>query len=272
MRTEEQLSKHKAKCAHCRESYFILDYKPEFLASHPEQKYKSKLIPLPCNSYFCASCAAKKQREIVERFEKFKGKESWRFLTLTLQNNGSNTSENLKSFSGFFNNFMTTIRKRYKGIKYLSVIEIGKSGNVHCHILINKYIWQPIASGLWKKASGSFIVHVEKVYNSVGCKKYISKYVSKFQKFEDTNSLFYLLNVKRVAWSQNFEKFFREKIFIGCSPDALLNLDRLLNLFVLDKIFHSSMTETTDFSCLPPPLLQAAISQAVPASLIFDKF
>ena len=252
MRTVEQLNKHIAKCSSCKERYALLQYKESFLSKRPDLPYKYKVVPISCKSYFCPNCAKQKQREIIERFDKYSGKDTWRFLTLTLKNTGNNTSENLKSFSKYFNNFMTTIRKRYKGVKYLSIIEIGASGNVHAHILLNKYIWQPIASGLWKKASGSPVVFIEKVYNKAGCKRYVSKYVSKFQQFQDTNSLFYLLNVKRVSWSQNFEKVIREKIFeyffiilkySNIIRDILLHTSVINNLFALlvidiPPIFH----------------------------------
>ena len=256
IRTVEQLNKHLARCSSCKEYYALLQYKESVLSKRTDLTYKYKVVPISCKSYFCPSCAKQKQRDIIERFDKFSGKDTWRFLTLTLQNNNNNTSENLKNFSKYFNNFMTTIRKRYKGIKYLSVIEIGKSGNVHAHILLNKYIWQPIASGLWKKASGSPVVFIEKVYNKNGCKKYVSKYVSKFQQFQDTNSLFYLLNVKRVSWSQNFEKIIREKLFEFFCNDGLMNADRLCNVIRLSKLFRSRPFEIIDFSAIPPPLFE----------------
>ena len=140
MRTVEQLEKHIAKCSSCKERYALLQYKESVLSKRTDLTYKYKVVPISCKSYFCPNCAKQKQREIIERFEKFSGKDTWRFLTLTLKNTGNNTGENLKSFSKYFNNFMTTIRKRYKGVKYLSIIEIGASGNVHAHILLNKYI------------------------------------------------------------------------------------------------------------------------------------
>lgn len=211
-----------------------------------------KFIPISCNSYFCAHCAGVKQQKIIERFEKYRKGQSWRFLTLTLKNDGTNTASQLKNFSRYFNNFMTTVRKKNPGIKYLSIIEIGKSGNVHAHILINKYLQQQKLSALWKKASGSYIVHIEKVLNTEACKKYICKYVSKFQQYEETNDLFYLLNVKRVSWSQNFEKLFKAQLFEMLANGHLMNLNGIKDFINLCKMVNSNLANY-DFSSLPPP-------------------
>lgn len=258
MRTREQLAKHKNNVESCRSYYALMKYNQYYYQLHSNELKPFKFVPIFCNSYFCPECAEKKRKAIIERFEKFRHKDSWRFLTLTLRNTGTNTAENLKKFSGYFNNFMTTIRKKNPGIKYLSVIEIGKSGNVHAHILINRYLQQTQVSGLWEKASGSYIVHIEKVYNAQSCKQYISKYISKFQKFEETNELFYLMQVKRVSWSQNFEKIIKSSFLEMLGDHKLMSLDKIKEFIQLCRIVNSDLSNY-DFSSLPPPFLETEL-------------
>lgn len=259
MRTREQLEKHKSNVEKCSNYYALMKYNKYYYELHSNELKPFKFVPIFCNSYFCTECAEKKRKAIIERFEKFRRSDSWRFLTLTLRNSGTNTAENLKNFSRYFNNFMTTIRKKNPGIKYLSVIEIGKSGNVHAHILINRYLQQKEVSRLWQKASGSYIVHIEKVYNAQSCKRYISKYISKFQQFEETNDLFYLMQVKRVSWSQNFEKIIKSSFLEMLADHKLMSLEKIKEFIILCKTVNCDLSNY-DFSSLPPPFIESELS------------
>jgi len=103
------------------------------------------------------------------------------------------TDENLKSFC--LNHFLTVLREKYNVSKYLWKAESQKNGNIHFHILIDKFIHWKTLQYVWNRvlSKTSLIDEFEKKHghrnpptieiHSVrkvkSIRKYITKYLSK---------------------------------------------------------------------------------------------
>lgn len=70
-------------------------------------------------------------------------------LTLTLSGAQFTPDSHIKN--KMLNQFFTELRKRYKNILYIWRQEFQKNGNVHFHILINKYIAVDFLRSLWNR-------------------------------------------------------------------------------------------------------------------------
>lgn len=96
------------------------------------------------------------------------------FITLTLPAQQVHTDLEIKRI---FNNFLTTLRKKYNMVDYVWKAELQKNQNIHFHLTTNIFLHHATIRTLWNNA-----------INRLG---YISKYQSYFSRlsFEEYKSL-----------------------------------------------------------------------------------
>lgn len=242
-RTDKELENHLEKTKLCKRKFlFVQDLSIKNSRGLFSQK-KYKFFCVSCKSYFCPHCVAHKKQEIKHRIKPALAGDTWRFITLTTSKKNFTTDEALKHISIDFNNFMTSIRKKFPGIKYFKVLEISKSESIHLHLLINLYIPKAIIKRLWIMAHASFIVDIRKVSDNTHALNYILKYFTKETENFQVNKYFYSYRKRHFSLSQNFcqksksEKKYKLILNKPYKSDGLItHIARMLSLSMLDTL------------------------------------
>jgi hypothetical protein len=165
----------------------------KYVSIFKDSKNKKLLVSFKrCKSPFCTYCSGIKKTELTLKL-KNKNLNDFRFWTLTLKKTG-NMEEDYKKINKCFTQLISRLKKNFcpkKKLEYLKMVEIGKSGNVHLHILINLYFDVFRLSTLWQDITGdSFVVEATRVKNKSVILQYIVKYFAKA--LDDVNEFFAL--------------------------------------------------------------------------------
>lgn len=70
-------------------------------------------------------------------------------------------------------------RRLGKGLAYVAVLELQKSGMPHLHVLLDGFIEQAWISETWSKLGGGRMVDIRRVRSSEGAARYLVKYLGK---------------------------------------------------------------------------------------------
>jgi hypothetical protein len=207
-----------------------------------------------CKSYFCPSCAAKKNYKYNLRIKQNLGDRSWRFLTLTTINDGRNKSSQIKKISKDWNKLRTLLRKHYGSFSYAKVLEVGDKGMVHLHILIDVYIPIERIRKLWVKYCGAYKIDISKVKSHERIVRYILKYLSKSARSESTNELFYITSCRRITFSRNMRLDPYDGDTYRLAHPIVLKDQQMINTLISMFVDKDLNLFDFDFSHLPPPL------------------
>lgn len=269
LRSEKQLSYHKERICKCGK-IFILTNQTIFTDLFKTQSYE-KLTPLPlhCRSYLCEKCSTVKRAKFIQRIKTNLAGETWRFMTLTTINTGGNTVYNLQTINQNWNKLITFLRRKYTGIKYVKVLEVGRGGMVHLHVLINRFIPQQLIRNYWRKYTGAFIIEISKAQDYLKSVYYMASYMKKQFNNTEVNELFFKCSKRRYSFSLNWEKLatkessfklFGSGVFSG--DDLLLQLCKLcfdgdielkdLDLNYLDSTLVSELKDNVITLYEPP--------------------
>lgn len=159
--------------------------------------------------------AQRKVRRIVENWAysieniaaKYKKKHNFNrkltFITLTLSSSQKHTDKQIKRT--LLDSFLIKIQKDYNVKNYIWKAELQKNGNIHFHIIVDSFIHFKKIQLEWNLIQEKFgyISDFEKKFNhkdapsthvtSISCSKvvsiYISKYITKKEKYKDTRKL-----------------------------------------------------------------------------------
>ncbi|MDD4382559.1 MAG: hypothetical protein PHD49_00195 [Candidatus Shapirobacteria bacterium] len=189
-------------------------------------RYKFK----SCNSWTCPRCAPIKAKAIGHQISEIAITNNLiYYLTLTLDPKKISPEDILDSrthklITGFFNHFITTIkRKKFtyfrdgktyrfdlknkeEKLKYIWVIEFQRNGLAHMHILLNKFLPVEIIRKVWTHVGGGHIMKIEKAKNIQAVGNYITKYIFKeFENIDQVRNTFHFFE-KRYSISQSCQK------------------------------------------------------------------
>lgn len=120
---------------------------------------------------------SKKRGEIVRRLinTNFNCDNS-KFVTLTFAENDKFDITDVKSCNNEYTKFIKRLKRRYDGLKYVSVIEFQKRGAIHYHMVCNlPFIKKKELAELW----GMGFVKINKIEHVDNVGAYASKYMSK---------------------------------------------------------------------------------------------
>lgn len=119
----------------------------------------------------------KRRGELVRRLinSNFKASNS-KFITLTFGRNEGIDVCNVKECNREYKKFIQRLKRRYEGVKYVTVIEFQKRGAVHYHMICDlPYVKKKELSGLW----GLGFVKINKIEHVDNVGAYVSKYMTK---------------------------------------------------------------------------------------------
>jgi hypothetical protein len=179
--------------------------------------------------------------------------------TFTISSNVVSLSENAKLWSVAWRRFITELRRCdelndiQKRTSYFRVAEIHKSGYIHYHVCVNKYLPVQIIRALWKRCVAYALgyypknafanVNIKLITTADSAAKYVSKYLEKGIAAEEYN------DILRTSKSRDLPAFFPKKISVAefvvlnttdayhyslfvrfKSPFAATNLERIKNV------------------------------------------
>jgi hypothetical protein len=146
--------------------------------------------PIDCGDRTCPECNKRRKRDIINRLKPIvETMKDPHFLTLTVRRRDLNR-KNIKALRNSF----TKLRHREIWISVFGGfynIELGTlrddgTCNMHIHALYDGMdLYYPYLSWVWSQVTGgSFIVDIQRCWNSQGALHYIAKHFCKIGKFE----------------------------------------------------------------------------------------
>lgn len=253
MRSQADLFRHKLRIGKCGNRFLVCSSQVNADLFGASTVKKLSVLPVYCKSYFCPACATKRRNALYHKSKKALSKDSWYMLTLTTVNNYNNTRDMLLNITKYWNSFLPSFKRRYPNIKYIRVLEVGKGGMVHLHVLINQFVLLPIVRQLWERVSGAYIVDISSKLKHSACINYVLKYISKQIEHNKLSESFFLLQKRRYSFSYNCNLPKKDPSNYTLYFDSLKNYSDLKKtLFSLIQVSNHSQY-TIDLACLSPP-------------------
>lgn len=179
-----------------------------------------------CKTYKCESCGTAKKIKIQQKLQEFLNTCDYiRMWTFTISSKFSSLEENAKIWSVAWRRFVTELRRDFalseiqRKCSYFRVAEIHKSGYIHYHVCVNKYLPVKIVRALWQKCVAYALgyypknafanVHIKAEMNAEIAAKYVSKYLEKGIAAEEYN------DILRTSKSRDIPPFFPKKISVA---------------------------------------------------------
>lgn len=253
MRSESDFNKHKLKVCTCGRRYVLAKkYEHGDLFNKTDS---SQITPVQvrCKSYFCPVCSKKKRNELFNRAKDAMKRQTWWMLTLTTVNTYDNRDEMLTEISSIWNRFLVSYKRNCRNLKYIKVLEVGKYGMVHLHVIVNQRHNENLISNLWKRAGGGErIDYTNKLANDKAL-NYILKYVMKACENTELSKTFYIMQKRRYSFSRSIKFKEIEK------KDFILIFNKLLRFSEIEHILkveiQDGKKDSIDFCLdyLPPP-------------------
>jgi len=124
-----------------------------------------RYIRLDCKCWNCSYCGPKKAgryrnaiREVAEAHK------LCRFLTLTLDPRLIHQAEPVSYINKAFAKWRIYLKRRLGVlVVYIRILEFQKNGNPHFHILVDRFIPQPLIQSTWQAAGGGRMVFIKYV-------------------------------------------------------------------------------------------------------------
>lgn len=233
-RSVEQLSNHLKNVSYCGNR--------EYSAIHENgNALRFCFFKTKCKSYLCETCRKSNYLKIRNRLNlSFVGK-NVAMWTLSTSKSITGTPEGIEWLCKTWDTFLKRIRRIYKDVKYIRILEIGEKGNAHFHVLFNRFLSHSIVMQNWNDLTGGQQVRYD-IIDEHRVKKYVTKYLSDAEKSNRTNEeTLFLAKVRRISYSQNFlekvKQLYKLIKFKRCY--SWESFDKFMNTFC-DVIFSYS--------------------------------
>lgn len=179
-----------------------------------------------CKTYKCESCGTAKKIKIQQKLQEFLDTCDYiRMWTFTISSKFSSLEENAKLWSIAWRRFVTELRRCdelnvvQKRVSYFRVAEIHKSGYIHYHVCLNKFLPVQVVRALWRRCVAYALgyypqnafanVNIKLITESKTAAKYVSKYLEKGIAAEEYN------DILRTSKSRDIPAFFPRKISVA---------------------------------------------------------
>ena len=179
-----------------------------------------------CKTYKCESCGTAKKIKIQQKLQEFLDTCDYiRMWTFTISSKFSSLEENAKLWAIAWRRFVTELRRCdelnvvQKRVSYFRVAEIHKSGYIHYHVCLNKFLPVQIIRNLWRRCVAYALgyypqnafanVNIKLITESKTAAKYVSKYLEKGIAAEEYN------DILRTSKSRDIPAFFPRKISVA---------------------------------------------------------
>ena len=233
-----------------------------------------------CKSYTCVKHGWKQKVRLQKAMEKYFSNFSHvRMWTATISNSGyPDIQAHAKTLSEVWRYFITYLRRdkllleNEKKVQYVRIAEPHKSGYLHYHILVDKYIHWYKLNYLWKKAckavtgNSKASINVKGMFNgSKKAARYVSKYVVKSANAKKE------LNLKSLKlWTRSGNaKIFDDKPSAGTFASYHIKTGKWYGLY-FDWKFSSSKEDENTFTCNNIEQHHSKILKSSQESLIFS--
>jgi len=132
-RTAEELQDHIERVKLCRTRWQTI-----------AQDYHGTRFMIPiqtaCHSRFCSHCSSLRRAGILDRLRYFKTVQHAVKLELTFPENSPDPLEHPEYYSHSWDVFLKRLRRKYRKIKYLRIVELTACGIPHFHIILDHYV------------------------------------------------------------------------------------------------------------------------------------
>lgn len=179
-----------------------------------------------CKTYKCESCGTAKKIKIQQKLQEFLDTCDYiRMWTFTISSKFSSLEENAKLWSVAWRRFVTELRRCdelnavQRRVSYFRVAEIHKSGYIHYHVCLNKFLPVQIIRNLWRRCVAYALgyypknafanVNIKLITESKTAAKYVSKYLEKGIAAEEYS------DILRTSKSRDIPPFFPRKISVA---------------------------------------------------------
>lgn len=179
-----------------------------------------------CKTYKCQSCGTAKKIKIQKKLQEFLDTCDYiRMWTFTISSKFSSLEENAKLWSVAWRRFVTELRRCdelnivQKRVSYFRVAEIHKSGYIHYHVCLNKFLPVQVVRALWRRCVAYALgyypknafanVNIKLITESKTAAKYVSKYLEKGIAAEEYN------DILRTSKSRDIPAFFPRKLSVA---------------------------------------------------------
>jgi len=243
------------------------------------QQGKSKISQLNLKKKYTSGCltvgSSKKIKKILtnwllaiycsQKIDKSKRKTKRRYLimiTLTLAAKQIESDNQIKR--KYLNNFLIQLKKEHSGILYLWVAEKQKNGNIHFHIMADRWVSKIWISRVWLNvlATGNYINefelkfnhrtppsgHVRGQKNMTNPSKYLTKYVTKSEnsieleghKWSCSNELLQIVNTKMPVktWYAEYLYYYRKELKCKYYETDFMQVYYFEGNFLSDYMYH----------------------------------
>lgn len=164
-----------------------------------------------CKSYSCPACRPRNLKALRCRAYSIQNTETWRFLTLTASMPGTPQAKDLRRLAEAWRRFLYRLKKEYPKLKYFRVLDCGKGGNWHFHVLVSSYIPFEWLQRAWKQSGGGWHVYI-KMIPPKQAGSYAVKYVTQARSWRpEVEKAIYESGCRRFAFSKNCPTGLKEK-------------------------------------------------------------
>ena len=144
-------------------------------------KETGEKVKFYCKQWKCPRCGKTKQKKLINDVKQAaQDYKLFRFVTITLP--AELRSEDFTTQNKYIKDSWSKLRKRlarkYKGFRYIWILERHKDGTPHMHILVSHYIPQRTLSDICAEVGLGKIVDIRRVKDNK-IASYIAKYVAK---------------------------------------------------------------------------------------------
>ncbi len=212
-----------------RKQFMVLLAPPRFCKRNPIAKVefmndkvtKVTLSRINCNSWRCPNCSrvkAIKARYLIRETAVLNN--LFYFLTLTLDPSkipseylSERENRTHEYILRIFNTFATDLRRKTnEPLKYIWVLEFQKNGRAHLHILLNQYINKKLIDEIWTRVGGGKISWVTKAQSVEALSFYLSNYIVKGLKNNQSDKSYFQYFQRRFSISQNCIRPLQQKL------------------------------------------------------------
>lgn len=183
-------------------------------------------------------------------------------LTLTLPSTQIENDNQVKR--KYLNNFITQLKSKHNGILYLWVAEKQKNGNIHFHIIVDRYVHKEWISKVWNQvlSTGNYINEFEIKFkhrnppstqiqgqkNMGSPANYLVKYVSKGEcsiditghKWSCSSELLQIIQTKQPvkSWYAEYLYYYRKELKCKYYETEFMQVYYFEGNFLSDFMYH----------------------------------
>jgi len=156
----------------CENGRWIIQRKIE------DNKIIYRRLYIPCNSWSCSVCSARKKRLYYKRLVASLKTGNWWFLTCTLRKNNCSLEENWKRINSAWNTLRNRLKRIQPDLKFFRVTELQSNNMPHIHAIINVWLPKNWSHNVWHRITkDSFMCDFEFIRSNAA--SYIFKYFLK---------------------------------------------------------------------------------------------